>query len=207
MNRPVHLLLCSIFALVVLSAPASAANIITNGDAEIGDLTGWADALGNGFTVWLSGSPPAQEGLFCFTGGVNGPSGARTNEIRQDLNVSAYSTTIDLGSVVGAFSGYARSGQTLGVTCSARLVVEYRNGVGMVLQSYDTGAVLPVNTWLSKGDTRLLPVGTRTIRIRLIGSRPSGTSTDAYFDAIVLQLDVPVSNAASSWGRIKSLYR
>ena len=202
------LLRFAVLAAVVLLRPVPArAELLLNPDAESGNLSGWTDALGTGFAAWLTGTPPAYSGLFCFWGGANGPAGARSNELRQDVNVTAQAAGIDAGHILGAFSGRARSSSSAGVTSTARIVVEFRNTAGTVLGSFDSGVLVPPGAWLLASDTRTLPVGTRTVRVRLLATRDGGTSTDAYFDALSYVLEQPVGARHASWGRIQGLFR
>ena len=199
-------------ATLALASPVRAAvtgNLIVNPDAETGNTSGWVDALAHGFGV----SPgafafPVQSGAHSFWAGVTGPaSAAWTNEIRQDINVSAYSSAIDAGTAVAYFSGYGRTNSASGSTDNGRIIVEYRNGVGSVLQSFDTGNITPVNTWVLEQNSRTAPVGTRTIRVRLLGNRGGGASTDCGFDALSFTLDGVTAASRSSWGRVKGRYR
>lgn len=204
-------LVCTLAALA-LAAPASAGitgNLMVNPDAETGTTSGWVDALAHGFGV----SPgafafPVQSGAHSFWAGVSGPaSGAWTNEIRQDVDVSPYALSIDAGSAIVFFSGYGRTNSASGSTDPGRMIVEYRSSGGSVLQSFDTGTVTPVNTWVLEQDARTAPVGTRTIRVRLLGSRAGGSSTDCGFDALSVSLDGVTGTSRNSWGHIKAIYR
>jgi len=197
-----------VLAGIALAHPLPArAELLLNADAESGNLSGWTDALGNGFSVWLTGSPPAYSGLFCFWGGSNGVSGARSNELRQDVNVASQAAGIDAGQILGSFSGRGRSSSNAGINSNARIVVEFRNTGGTVLASFDSGVLAPPGTWLLASDSRTLPVGTRAVRVRLLATRSGGTSTDAYFDALSFVLEQPVGARHTSWGRIQSLFR
>jgi hypothetical protein len=197
-----------VLAALALARPLPArAELLTNPDAESGNLAGWTDALGNGFSVWLTGSPPAYAGLFSFWGGSNGAAGARSNELRQDVNVSSQATGIDAGQILGVFSGHGRSSLNAGINSNARMVVEFRNTGGTVLATFDSGVLAPPGVWLLASDSRTLPAGTRTVRVRLLATRSGGTSTDAYFDALSFILEQPVGARHTSWGRIQSLFR
>ncbi len=192
-----------------LAATAQTGNLLVNPDAETGGISGWTDAPGNGFDVYAGQFPttPVQSGSYSFWGGINGPPAGRSNEIRQDVDVSSFAAAIDAGAVTAYFSGYGRSNSASGQTDNGRITVEYRNGVGGVLQSYDTGNITPVNTYVFKQDTRVVPVGTRTIRVRLRGTRSVGSSTDAFFDSLSVSLvGVPTATEDETWGAIKGLY-
>jgi len=168
----------------------SNSNLLANPGAETGDLTGWTDPTGNGFnigTTTVPGSHPPFSGAFCFWAGVTGPtSGAWTNEIRQDVDLSALAASIDAGGIDSWFAGRARTASAGPSNDPARVVVEFLNSGFGVLASFDTGTVLPTNTWVPLADFRTVPVGTRTVRVRLLGARSNGGSTDALFDALSL---------------------
>ncbi|MCO5239470.1 MAG: T9SS type A sorting domain-containing protein [Chitinophagaceae bacterium] len=69
---------------------------------------------------------------------------------------------------------------------TAQMIVEFRNTGGTVLATYSTGRAANVSSWVQYNHTRTAPVGTRTIRIRLIGESYNGDSVDSYFDNLSL---------------------
>lgn len=99
----------------------------------------------------------------------------------QDVNVSADAVAIDAGAAAYTFSGkiqtFSQSPQDQG-----RIIVEYRNAVGTVLSSYDTGNQSTSSGWVNFSDTRTAPALTRTIRIRLLHTKNNGTTCDAFYD-------------------------
>jgi hypothetical protein len=62
----------------------------------------------------------------------------------------------------------------------------YSSGLN-VLATLDSGPVTVSAGWALMSDTSAPPVGTRWMRIRLIATRHSGTTNDAYFDALSLR--------------------
>ena len=145
-------------------------------------------SFGNGFDVW-AGSPgvPVFEGDWIFFGGM-GPAGPSTSEARQDVDVSADALAIDAGNVVSFFAGQGRTNEGSGIFDPASFVVEFRSESGTVLDSFNSGTITPFNTWLAIADSRAVPAGTRTIRIRMIATRSIGISTDGFFDDLSLTL-------------------
>lgn len=99
----------------------------------------------------------------------------------QDVNVSADAVAIDAGAAAYTFSGkiqtFGQSPQDQG-----RIIVEYRNVVGSVLSSYDTGNQSTSSGWVNFSNTRTAPALTRTIRIRLLHTKNNGTTCDAFYD-------------------------
>lgn len=163
--------------ITVISTLAFGQNLITNPSAELNPTTnGWTQASGS----WVSGSEvPAQGGSFHFYAG----NGSGSFELFQDVSVAFLSTTIDAGTQNFFFSGYISAfanGNDPG-----RIIVEYRNISATVLASYDTGEYSTA-AWSLFSDTRIAPVGTRTIRIRLISRRVVGTDNDGYMDDLQL---------------------
>jgi hypothetical protein len=143
--------------------------------------------LGNGFTVNTTAAY-VHSGAFSFTPGIFGPAGAWNHELRQDIDVSAWSTAIDAGTLSGVFSGFGRSNEGSGIVDPGEVLLEFRGSGGALLGNYGSGVFLPTNTWIALSDTRLLPVGTRTLRLRLRGTRTIGQSTDCFFDDLSLSV-------------------
>ncbi|HET9765438.1 MAG TPA: hypothetical protein VFS60_01250 [Thermoanaerobaculia bacterium] len=147
----------------------------------------WTQVTGN----WSCGAfpnPPPQGGTAYFRPGDNASA-----ELRQDIPVSDSATvaTIDWGLATAEFRGYVRSFSQTPVDFS-RIVIEYRDAANVsVLSSFDSGNLSSVATWSLVADTRPIPAGTRTIRIRLISTRQNGTSNDGYYDDLALDIKVP----------------
>jgi hypothetical protein len=80
-----------------------------------------------------------------------------------------------------------------------RAIVEYRNAGGTVLGSYNSGWLSFSLVWSTVNDTRTAPVGTRIIRVRLLGRRNNGFSMDTYFDNTFLTTTNILSNAKGSF--------
>lgn len=96
--------------------------------------------------------------------------------------------------MLSAFQGYGFSASDGTNTDDASIVLEYRDGLGVVLESYDSGGIAPPNEWHQVEDIRTLPVGTRVVRVRLRSTRDIGLSTDGHHDA--LSLDIATSGVA-----------
>jgi len=185
--------LALILALQFTAQADQTGNLIINPGAEPGSTAGWFDSLGNGYDVISS---LTHSGAFSFWGGVTGPTGALTNEIRQDVDVSPYSSIIDAGAMSADFESWGRSNEASGVADNGSVIVEYRAGES-VLASYSSGDFRPTNEWVQVVDARAVPIGTRTIRVRLLARRSVGASTDAGQDDILLKLDSPMLDVPS----------
>jgi len=159
-------------------------NLLTNPDAESplvgGEIDGWTEVVGGNWTVRTS-NPVAQSGTNYFFPGV-GSAG----ELIQDVDVSAYATTIDAGTQQFGFQGYLRVFPQSPAD-DARIVVEYRDATNTtVLYSYDTGNFSNTSSWDLVSDVATAPNFTRIIRVRLISSRNNGANNDGYYDNLSL---------------------
>ncbi len=184
---------CTILFLVQTSIFSQ--NLLTNGSAEGSAPTsmGWTNVqTGNscftssGYRILgnQNGFPLAQNGSYLFFAGCD-----MNGEIYQSVDVSAYASAIDAGIAQFTFSGYTHS-YNQSPADGARIVVQYRNVSNVVLVSYNTGVTTNTSNWVQYTDTRIAPVGTRFIRVRLISTLNNGSSNDGYFDNIVLSAPV-----------------
>ena len=124
----------------------------------------------------------AVDGLRYFTAGA-----VAEGELRQEVDITAFAPWVDSGRQRFRFQGWVRSADEAQPDL-ARVVVEYLDALGQVLDGYDSGEVASVGGWRQLTDLRSAPVGSRTLRLRLLSRRSSasGEST-AYFDALSLQ--------------------
>ena len=171
-------------------------NLISNGGndqlLDNGEIPGWTEAQG---TTWMSGSantangfPKTQRGSAYYFAG-----GAAQAELRQDIDVSAYAGNIAAGTQQFEFKAYLRSAVEA-VPDATRVVVECRNAANTsVLGTLDSGEITSTNGWHLAEDMRTAPLGTGWIRVRLIATRNSGSTNDAFFDSVSLR---PVGNVA-----------
>jgi len=146
-----------------------------------GIIRGWTQVS----SAWgIQGDPPSfplpQSGSQYFYAGQSGSA-----ELRQDVDVSRI-PFVTAGSQSFTFTGYI---QTYDQTPSdtSEVIVEYRNPSGVILSSYDSGALINTGSWKLIGNTRLAPSGTTTIRVRLLAERHNGTANDGYFDSLSLK--------------------
>ncbi|MEM8963802.1 MAG: Calx-beta domain-containing protein, partial [Acidobacteriota bacterium] len=165
-------------------------NLIDNPSNELalvdGTPPGWQRISGSAWSRRGS-NPSAYDGDVYFATGDDNAMG----EIAQDVDVSGFAQRIDVGVQRFVFSGRLRS-YPQSPTDTPRMIVEYRDSAGTVLDSYDTLEVSHTSNWIRYADLRTAPVGTRTIRVRLLGTRNNGDFNDSYFDDLSLvSLDVP----------------
>lgn len=179
-----------IFIYSMLFCPITqfAQNLILNPDNELplvgGEIPNWTEVSGTSWTT-RSLNPTPQSGSFYFYPG----SSSTGAELRQDIDVSSYSSNIDNNNQSFSFNGYVRD-WTTGADLS-RITVEYRDAANSsVLTDYDSGYIANPNSWLLLSDTRTAPSGTRFIRIRLRSRRVSGGNNDGYYDNLSLTTSI-----------------
>ncbi len=153
-------------------------NLLVNGGAESGNLTGWVDDP-SGWTAatdatHASTSPLGGDNYF-FP--VNGASGNLHQEV--DLIQRGGFSEIDLDSslltiVVGA------SLEVL-TTDTGQLLIEYLNVTSGILDTYKS-PLADNEVWVHHKDTRILPSGTRFISYRFESIRNDGTQNNGYMD-------------------------
>lgn len=192
----------------VLETSVSSNLIVNPGDEDGltgGNPTGWTHVGG----VWaqyagsVPGDPVPQAGSFYFARRTN----ASSAELYQDVSLATYASQIDAAVVSGLFSGYYSSldqdaSPPNFSSDTARIILEYRNAVGTVLSSFDTGEVQSHGNWALAEDTRTIPALTRSVRVRLITVLYNGTVPNGYFDSLSFQVsfEEPTWNPGSASG-------
>ncbi len=165
-------------------------NLLINGGAELGGFpsVGWTPTVAG--LQWPAGrlNSGAVDGHLAWLS----PDAETQVEMFQDVDVSGLAAEIDGGSQSFRFSGWMRTRADEANDDQGRFLVEYRDGVGTVLDTYDSGDVASLS-WTQLTDQRVAPVGTRTIRVRLLATENTGLQKDVAFDALSLRsLDTPV---------------
>jgi RHS repeat-associated protein len=169
------------------------ANLLKNpGNEEAlvgGKIPFWTEVSG----TWTrapagtGGFPQSLEGETYFAGE------GETAELRQDVDVSAFAVNIAAGLQQFEFKAHCQSAEESPAD-ACRVVLEYRNATNTaVLASLDSGQMTSTGEWGESTDSRPAPAGTGWIRVRLISSRASGATNDAFFDGFSLR---PVLSAA-----------
>lgn len=192
--------------LLISSATIFSQNLLTNPGAEsLPAGTGWtiistggavcasgtAAATYNNWTMVPDGSanyPAAHGGTHTFFAGCNGTAPA-SFELRQDIDVTGDATQIDANNVNYVFSGYIQT-PIAAQSDAGRFTIDYLDAVGTVLgTSYtvsQSGLGGSGNAWNFYTNTRQAPVGTRTVRVRLITNINTTPAINAYFDDLSL---------------------
>jgi RHS repeat-associated protein len=150
-----------------------------------GNIPNWVEVVGTSWTRAAANSvgfPLSLEGATYFY-----PSGVASAELRQDVNCAAYAASIDAGVQAFQFKGYVRVKDEVRPD-SAQIILEYRNSSNQLVLDQ---VVFPPSTessgWRLCFDARKAPIGTRWIRVRLLGVRNlSDSLCDAFFDVLAL---------------------
>lgn len=159
-------------------------NLVRNAGAELrtagGEIAGWTEVQGADWS--RAADVAAVEGSRSFAAGT-----AEQAELVQDVDVSDYADAISQGLQKFAFEGWLRTDQEA-PSDAARIVVEYRDEANAVaLDAWDTTEIASPGAWQRVKDVRTAPQGTGWIRIHLLGTRNSGTTNGARFDALSLR--------------------
>lgn len=128
-----------------------------------------------------------------FFSGCNGGSFSFQGpfELRQDIDVSSDAVTIDTGLLPYTFSGYLQT-PVSNQTDQGRFIVDFMDATNTVLGSSYTSAWQSFFLgsgagWNFHSNTRIAPVGTRTIRIKLQTEiQINQPAINVYFDDISL---------------------
>ena len=172
-------------------------NLLVNPGAEetpvAGELAGWTEAAGEwnrqDRDPW---NPKPVEAFWYFvSGGVPEP------ELTQTVDLSAYAAAIDGSGVEFVVEGAARARYP--APTFARVAVEYQDGSGAVLDTYDSGQLLGPTVWHELTDRRAAPAGTRAARVRLLCGG-NAYNSNCRFDGLVLR---PVGVATISAGDVE----
>lgn len=164
------------------------ANLIVNPDFEAPISAPWTPTLGAFVQrTGPSGYFPAPQNGSYFAG----PTTAGNSELYQDIDVSAYAADIDKGLVRYDFTGWEYGGGPFpNDSCSFR--IECRDVGSSVLNTWDSGFYTAA-IWAIQARAQALPVGTRTIRVRLVATRNGSIDPNcySYFDNLDLKLTHP----------------
>lgn len=180
-----------IFALVFgVTQKVKAQNLIINPGCEM-LLTGpncgipsWTCFTGTTWQQRQTGPLPQSGNNYFFAG--NNVAMNSTAELRQMVDLTTYSTTIDLGGMMFSFSGYISSFNQAPPD-ESRIVLDYMDATQtIVLSQYNSGFIANVGSWLLLTNNTVVPVGTRYCRVRLTSRRNSGANNDGYFDDLSL---------------------
>jgi len=159
-------------------------NLMANPGGEAwpsgGTIPGWT-ALAGDWQRRGTDPTPYEDDWYLFAGASD------YAELIQDVDVSAFATSIDAESQIFFFDAFVRTADEA-VPDRARVVVEYRNWDNtLVLDAFDSSEVWSPAGWARIVDERVAPRGTSWIRVRLLATRLSGTDNDVFVDDVSLR--------------------
>lgn len=181
-------LLPALFAFSLLSAPAAAQ--ITNGD------------FSNGMTGWTTASSPPVTVYQYLAFGLPTPSALFSAPISSPLGFASTSQTFQCGSgaeagtCVIAFDYYVDvSSATVKIEAIVDGTTEYT-----LTRNTDTGGWVHAVVNVECGERAL------TVKVTCTSAGPFA-NWQVYVDNVTGACEVPVPTEASTWGKIKALYR
>ena len=167
-------------------------NLLLNGDAESG-ITNWVQQTG----VLESLTAGQCNGISPHAGATYFAVGALCVESAyavayQDINVTAQATAIDAGNATARFGGWFANWQG---GDRPEMALQYRNAGNTVIGGTDTIGSF-TGTWTNVLLDASIPVGTRTVRTILMGTRDVGTDNDSYFDDLSVRINPTGENCS-----------
>jgi len=157
-----------------------ACSLLTNGDAENGNLDGWSIAEGDFEAAQGGGQTPTPySGAFTFFAGQ-----AAASELTQVVDVSAHAEALDTGAVYAVLEAYVHDGNG---TDASLLRLTALDALGVEVATVLVGPY-HLADWAQKRAALRLPTFTRGVRVGLRGERSNGQDNDAYFDQVDLCL-------------------
>ena len=177
-----------LIAVIAMILPATAQNLLVNPGCEEslvgGHIPGWTDSLNTGWTraAWIT----PHGGAYHFWAGTN-PYG----KLMQDVDVSLYAPSIDLGAQRFLFELWQQSWNQSPADSGRYGLVCFAADHAQILSEYSTSNIANLNQWVRLSYTLRPPAGTRWIRVRLESTRCNGNDNDSYFDDLSLQAPPP----------------
>jgi hypothetical protein len=198
----------SIIFLLTGFSPCFSQNLLLNPGAELTPAgTNWTIASTGGATCAIGSAastysswtmtpdnsmnyPFAHGGLKTFFSGCTTTVPGGPFELFQDIDVSTDAIAIDAGGISYVFAGYIQT-PVAGQMDAGRFIVDYMNATGTIIgASYTSAYQSNVNcscaSWNLLTNTRLAPIGTRKVRVRLQTTIATGPAINAYFDDVTL---------------------
>ncbi|MEM8945904.1 MAG: PEP-CTERM sorting domain-containing protein [Planctomycetota bacterium] len=168
--------LCLLF-LIAISANTANASLLTNGDFETGDLTGWTEPVTP--SGWSVGTPALSGGFSA----ISAPPGAFNKTLRQEVSPLTDDTTLTMQ--FSAPSSTTSSARSLNFYLEAsnffrmnlRIVDEGSDGDGD-LQAFDNVASTPASGWTTLlNDISFDTAHTLTVNVTGLGTVDTASFT------------------------------
>ena len=204
--RALILLLASSLCVLAVAAdvsPASAANLLTNGDFETGALLPWAGVGGlgpNATITVIADNGPTWPGTHC----------AFLSNHAEANGLTMAQTTANGTAVPGTvFYSYDLK---LGPTANGGVFfveIFAQNSVGAVIGNARLQGNYTPASWTHFSGSFVAPANTDhlTIQFEAPTGAVLGSISSMSVDNVELHQDAPVPSSTSTWGRLKSLYR
>jgi hypothetical protein len=178
------------------SASEITANLLLNPGGEDATnnwtvQTGSIESLGSGE---CAGTSPHSGSKYLAVGGLCDGNETSYSEAYQDVDVSAFSTSIDNGNAEVVFGGFLSN---FSGSDQPTMNLEYLDSGDSEISSSTILTTLN-SSWTDLQAIENIPFSTRTIRVVLTGTRNSGTDNDSYFDDLSIKLDTVAGSQCSS---------
>ena len=178
--------------------------LVSNGGAEIGDTSGWQENRIEVTETPITSDFPVNANLGNQSFYARSANPTRTDTLTQTIDISQLADFIDRGSIVSSFNSwlyFMPQGEYTGLE-TAEAILYFLDGNGELIQNSFNSVSFQDNnlekTWEQFSDVHTLPAGTRQLQIELKASRSGGTSFDAYFDNVSVQLSL-AENQLYGW--------
>ncbi len=166
--------------------PLSSANLLSNSDAETGDISDWnitlatIEALSDGECDGIS---PYQGTYYFAVGGVcDGESDL--GKAVQNMDVSTYSSQIDSADYQVNYGGFLSS---YSGSDEPSLKLFFLDEAGSKIDS-TTSIGSSSSNWTLVEEWTPIPAFTRNLQLELTGKRNAGSDNDSYFDQLFVRI-------------------
>ena len=172
--------ICILFCGILVFQSSYGQNLLTNPDAEAGDISGWVDSDG----AWDASDEITPHGGDYFFWPALEAIGSTM--MYQDVDVPSSIPGSASDSVFFHLSGWLCNWDQYPHD-RATLAIEAQDADGAVLAYYQTEQRSPA--WTFHSINQALPPSTATLRVILIATRFVGSDNDGYFDDLSLTVD------------------
>jgi hypothetical protein len=167
-------------------------NLLTNGDAEAGDLSAWtlSSGLVSAITANNNGGFGAAEGDYYFAGrgfGQGLPGDCCTDSAFQQVDISSYGQDIDAGKVYLDLSAQMTTWSADDIP-ELRIELRDANDQPVAWNQSPERTSTSIKSWETQSIEGFLPAGVRSVVVHIGGERKAGNDNDVYFDNVSLSL-------------------